>query len=158
MFTKKRIIIITICLLVFTFLITSVSFRCSFDRRAGMGVSVAFFEKWKMWSIDRIVIETDTGKEVEITDSVMVDKIIDETAIATHGISSKHGHYERWIYLYDGDELVRSMKWSTCDDMVELYEEDACHWLFAVEGEGNIGRVYLSEELVDKLEQLIDKA
>ena len=154
MLTKKRIVIVSTIFVVLILLISIVSVRFSFDKKAGMGLSVAFFEKWKMLSVDRIVIETDAGKQIEITDSAIINKILDETTIATHG-TSKHGHYERWIYLYNGDNLVRTMKWSTCGDMVELYDADAFHWLFPTEGTAEVGLVYLTEDLVDTLEALI---
>lgn len=158
MTTKKWIITISICLALLLFLITSVSIRNNFvDDQYGECISIAFFEKWKMWTVDKVVIETDTGKRIEITDSELVEDILDETTVATHATQSKHGNYHRWIYLYDGDKLVRSMEWTQCCDTVEVYEADAGHWFITPDGStADVGFVYLSDELVDEIDALLE--
>ena len=139
------------------FLFSAVSIRNNFvDDQYGECISIAFFEKQRLWGVDKIIIESEDGNVIEITEKQLISDILDETAVATHA-SSPHGNYERSIYLYNGDKLVRSMKWTACCDTIEVYRADACHW-FITPGGGtaDVGFVYLSEELITKIDTLLE--
>ena len=115
-------------------------------------MSVAF-DKQAMQSADRIVIRTGES-EIQITDPAILAQIVKETAAATH--TKVTCPEERWIDVYCGDRLIRSMGWSGCCDTVNVYDSDASHWVISVEGMEDGGSVYLSQELVTKLNSLLD--
>lgn len=161
MATKKRIIIAITIVAVLIFLFSTVSIRNTFfSPGADECISVAFFEKTKMWGVDRIVIEDDWGDDygnhVEITDTELVDRIVKETAVATHSTSAKRVFGEYWIHLYNGDRLIRSMQWDG-GDYVEVYEADALHWLFTpIGGSNEVGIIKLPTDLKFELRALVD--
>ncbi|MBQ7372866.1 MAG: hypothetical protein IJW67_13490, partial [Blautia sp.] len=93
-------------------------------------ISVAF-DKQAMRSADRIVIRTGES-EIQITDPELIGQIVEETAAATH--MKVTCPEERWIDVYCGDRLIRSMGWSDCCDTVNVYNSDASHWVISVEG------------------------
>lgn len=110
------------------------------------------FDKQKMKTVNRIEI-TDGDKCVEITACSTVDAIVKETMVATHigtGCS-----YERKIDLYYDNTLIRTMYWSSCCDSVCVYDADAAHWVFSIEGTSPKGYIYLPEELITELNKLL---
>ena len=124
---------------------------------AGECISVAFFEKQKMAKADKIVISAE-GKEIIITDTGLIRELVDQTTVATH--ANLGCGKNRQIDVYNGNKLIRSMKWGTCCDAVKVYETDIFHWLLSptdLEGINgrNSGWVFLSNELVNKLDALI---
>jgi hypothetical protein len=120
----------------------------------GECISISFFEKYTPENVDKIVIKAQ-GQKVVITDPALIRELVSETAIATH---ANIGHAEqRHIYVYSGDQLLRSMAWGVCCDTVTVYEADSTHWMLAPEPPvtGNRGCVYLSNELAAKLNALL---
>ncbi|MBQ3215797.1 MAG: hypothetical protein IJB11_06750 [Oscillospiraceae bacterium] len=156
MFTKKRIIII-IGLVVLLVLVCTVSVRCTyFSGDVGECLSIAFFEKQKLSGIDRVVIEDFTGKKVETTNKDFISRLCDKTTVATRS-SAPHGGYDKWIYMYRGEELVRTMKWADCCNHLEIYEGDALHWLFTpAGGSSEVGYVQLPKDLIADMNALFE--
>lgn len=153
---RKRIVIILLVLGVLSTLVVwlalNVNIGMGTDSYAALSIS---FDKRAMRSADRIVLRTDT-KEVEITDSALVSKIVDETAAATH---MKLGcPEEKWIDVYCGDRLIRSMGWAPCADTVNVFDTDATHWIVTIEGGFEGGCIFLSAELADQLNALLEAA
>ena len=110
------------------------------------------FDKQKMKTVNRIEI-TDGDKRIVITTHTTVDAIVKETMVATHiGTGCP---YERKIDLYCDDTLIRTMYWSSCCDSVCVYDADAVHWIFSIEGTRPKGYIYLSEELSAELNKLL---
>lgn len=115
-------------------------------------ISIAF-DKQQMLSVDKMVISAD-GRSIQITDRALLDAVVDETMAATH--LGGHSTTGKRIELYAGDTLVRSMIWSTCCDIVEVYGADESHWFLTVEGAKCGGSVNLSTELVQQLNALLE--
>lgn len=110
------------------------------------------FDKQKMKTVNRIEI-TDGEKRIEITAQTTVDSIIKETMVATHiGTGCP---YERKIDLYCDNTLIRTMYWSSCCDSICVYEADAAHLIFSIEGTSPKGYIYLSKELIAELNKLL---
>ncbi|MBQ7415417.1 MAG: hypothetical protein IJW14_00085 [Oscillospiraceae bacterium] len=128
----------------------NVSFGMSTDAYAAMSIA---FDRQAMASADRIVV-TAKGTEIEITDPELIAQVTQQTAAATHMKFSCPE--DRRIDIYCGDRLIRSMGWSTCCDMVNVYDTNGTHWVISVEGIEEGGSVYLSEELRSKLNALIN--
>ena len=116
-------------------------------------ISIAF-DKQQMRSVDRMVL-IDGDRTVELTNRALLDAVVDETMAATH--LGGHSTTGRRIELYAGDTLVRSMIWTTCCDVVEVYGADESHWFLTVEGAKCGGSVYLSTELVQQLNALLEE-
>ncbi len=159
---KKRgkIIALSVCFVLLgsflIFLITCVSFRQTIiPGGAGECISIAFFEKQKMRTVDKVVLNVWVGKErksVTVTDKNLIREITKEVTVATH-TDLKVAPWGS-IDLYSKDELVRSMVWNGED--LEVYEEDLTHWLiFTTTG---VGITTLSDELADKLHALLEEA
>ena len=158
---KKRgkIIALCVCFVLLgsflIFLITCVSFRQTIiPGGAGECISIAFFEKQKMRTVDKVVLKGSIGKvrSVTITDKDLIREITKEVTVATH-TDLKVAPWGS-IDLYSKDELVRSMVWNGED--LEVYEEDLTHWLiFSTTG---VGITTLSDELADKLHALLEEA
>ena len=64
---------------------------------------------------------------------------------------------DRTIEVYKGDRLIRSMVWGTCCDSVKVYDADVGHWLLLTGSKNPSGFVSLSDELVAKLNNLIQE-
>lgn len=133
-----------------TMVACNVSFGMSTDAYAAMSIA---FDKQAMASADRVVV-TAKGTEIEITDPKLIAQMVQETAAATH--MKVTCSEDRRIDIYCGDRRIRSMGWSTCCDMVNVYDTDGTHWVISVEGIEEGGSIYLSEELRSKLNTLIN--
>lgn len=114
-------------------------------------LAISPFGKLEIMGIDKAVITVD-GETVTVTDTELLNRIVDETKVATEAVSCDHGLKDRTIDLYRGDKLVRSMKWYDCQDLVRVYDADLTHWIFSPATEA--GYVELSKELVKDLEAL----
>jgi hypothetical protein len=148
---KKKIIWLCVGVLLLVLLFgTCVSVRIGYQ-----GISICFFEKWESFRIDKIIVKAD-GKEIVITDPDLVSKIAWETTVATTGMVGCPE--DRRIDAYCGDELVRSMKWSTCSDTIKVYKTDGLHWVFDLERFYEYGFVAMSDELVERINALLDAA
>ena len=121
----------------------------------GRCVNVAIFGKLELKRVDRMVVSLN-GAEVTVTDPTVIDKIVSETTVATHG--AIHDGNDGKIELYRGDKLQRSMGWSACCDVVQVYEADLTHWVIGHPEINNAGCVYLSSELVEELKLLLADA
>ena len=172
---KKRSNIIALCICFvllgsfLVFLITCVSFRQTMiPGGPGECVSIAFFEKQKMRTVDKVVLNVWVGKErksVTVTDKNLIREITKEVTVATHtGISvTPTGS----IDLYSKEVLLRSMVWYREAKDVEVYQENRTHWIIspnifgyrgAKESNDDVGIVTLSDELADKLNALLEEA
>lgn len=131
-----------------------------FERNMGECFSVSPFGRLELRGIDKVVM-TLYDEQIVITDWNLITKITDETRIATH-VRSRCGAPDYCddpqgrLELYRGDNLVRSMEWDLCCDMVKVYEEDAIHWLIPWWCPSHGGYVYLSDGLADQLYSLAE--
>ena len=162
--SKKRNKIIALCACVvllgsfLIFLITCVSFsQTMIPGGAGECISIAFFEKQKMGTVDKVVLTVRVGmepKSVTVTDKDLIREITKEVTVAT--LTDLKVTPMGTIDLYSKDELVRSMVWNIHGKDLEVYEADLTHWLiFSATG---IGITTLSDELADKLDALLEEA
>ena len=149
---KKVIVLLTslsVLILFIVLLALNVSFGISTGAYAAASIA---FDKQAMQSVDRIVIKTKDA-EYEITDAALVKDLVSETSAATHMNFSCP--CDKWIDLYCGDHLIRSMGWTSCCDAVNVYDTDAKHWVISIEGIEEGGSVYLSADLVAALNACI---
>lgn len=129
-----------------------------FETNSGECFSISPFGRLELRGIDKVVV-TLHEDQYAITDGDLIAMVTDETRIATH-VRSRCGAPDHCddpqgrLELYRGDDLVRSMEWDLCCDMVKVYEEDAIHWLIPWWCPSHGGYVYLSEELADQLYSL----
>lgn len=114
------------------------------------------FDKLPMLLADKAVIRVGDDSYV-ITDSRLVNDITSETICATHTdlCCSKT---DRWIDIYCGDTLIRSMRWEDGHDGIVVYnvynDSGILHWIFPTDGGDGI--VYPSEELISHLKEIIN--
>ncbi|MBQ6851706.1 MAG: hypothetical protein IJO04_01565 [Oscillospiraceae bacterium] len=157
---RSRILALCICILfwicIVVFLSTSVSYSRTYDSVEGC-ISIAFFEKQKMRTVDKVVLRT-SEKTITITDPNLVREVTGETSVATHtGVKFPP---EGYIDLYSGDVLVRSMLWGIGTQTVKVYEVDLTHWVIVpllVDQSKNPALAYLSDELAIKLNMLLEE-
>lgn len=173
--TKKcgKIIALCACIALLAcfllFLVTCVSFRQTMiSGGPGECISVAFFEKQKMRTVDKVILRVYVGKEeksVTVTDKDLIREITKEVTVATHtGLKvTPMG----CIDLYSKDLLIRSMVWNKDGKDVAVYEEDQTHWIItpnifgyrgAKERKDDVGIVVLSDGLAEKLDALLEEA
>lgn len=144
------IIVVSICAILLLFLLianVAVSFN-PFDN--GGCISVAL-DKPLMMKADRIIIRVGE-RQYEITDHDIIRKIIAETKVATN-TDLRYPSTDRWIDVYCGNILVRSMMWEDNHNQIIVYNNDRLHWIFpSDDGEGI---VHPSSELIAVLEEII---
>ena len=151
--TKKLIVLLTslsVLILIIVLLVLNVSFGMSTGAYAAVSVA---FDKQTLQSVDRVVIRANDA-EYELTDTALVKDLVAETSVATHMAFSCP--CDKWIDLYCGERLIRSMGWTSCCDAVNVYDTDAMHWVISIEGIEEGGSVYLSSDLVTTLNSLIN--
>ena len=142
------------------YFISIVSFSQTFiPGEAGECISIAFFEKQKMRTVDKVVLRVDE-KVVTISDANLIHEIVKETTLATHtGLKFSSQGY---IDLYSGDTLLRSMEWEVEKDTVKVYKPARTHWIIVPfanwDQRKNEGLVFLSASLADKLIALLRAA
>lgn len=156
MFHKKKhkiVIVITMCialLLLLGLFVANVAI-CINPFDSGGCISVAF-DKLLMLTADRVVIRVE-GSSYETTDPELIRLITSETQVATN-TDLRYPKTDRWIDIYRGDALIRSMRWSDSLDTIIVYHADSTHWVFpSYEGDGII---LPSTELINKLIEIID--
>ncbi|MBQ6851708.1 MAG: hypothetical protein IJO04_01575 [Oscillospiraceae bacterium] len=169
---KKRRKIIALCTCIallccfLLFLVTCVSFRQThIPGDAGECISLAFFEKQKMRTVNKVVLTGPKDKVVTITDMGLIDEIVKETMVATHAnLGCLKGGNLR-IDLFNGDQLVRSMTCADCCEYhIHVYNADSTHWILfpgysrSPSKTANEGWVILSKELKHKLDALLEEA
>lgn len=119
---------------------------------SGECISVAF-DKLPMMLANRAVIRWGE-KQYEITDGELVRRITSEARCATD-TDLCYGKADRWIDIYCGDVLVRSMMWETEHDTIIVYRTDLFHWILpSAEG---LGMVDPSCDLIEALESIMSQ-
>lgn len=118
---------------------------------AGGDCIAVVFDKAAVMGADKIVYRNGNF-EVTITDPDTVKKIASQFVVANRsGLCNAQDN--RFMYIYNGDKLVRSLRWRCCEEIVDIYEEDATHWLLPTEC--HTGQVELSREFLEYLDTLI---
>ena len=122
-----------------------------FSSVGGSCIAVVF-DKAEVKGADKVVYKA-AGKEITITDSEAVKKIASQFVVANRaGLCNSQD--DRYMYIYNGDKLVRSLRWRCCEEIVDIYEADASHWLFP--SECSTGQVELSKDFLDYLDGLVE--
>ena len=173
---SSRIITFCVCLAFvgsfLIFLVTCVSFRQTMiPGGPGECISVAFFEKQKMRTVDKVILRAYVAhvgieeKSVTVTDEDLIREITKEVTVATH--TDIKVTPMGCIDLYSKDVLIRSMVWNKAGKDVAVYEEDRTHWIItpnifgyrgAKERNDDVGIVVLSDGLAEKLDALLEEA
>lgn len=144
---KVIVLLASLCTLILVIVLLALNVSFGMSTGAYAAASIAF-DKQAMQSVDRIVIRTKDA-EYKIADVALVKDIVSETSAATHMNFSCP--CDKWIDMYCGERLLRSMGWSSCCDAVNVYDTDAMHWVISMEGIEEGGSVYLSADLVAAL-------
>lgn len=154
---KYRIIVGSICAGLILLLILFVNFVAVSTEGAfteGGGCFSVAFDKAVVMGADRIVIR-EGNEVVTITDAELVREIAAEFVVANR--TDLCGYQaDKWMEIYNGDRLVRSIRWNECCELVEIYEADVAHWVWP-SGSG-IGQVELSREFMARLDEIIESA
>ncbi len=149
----KRIIVIAVCVICAALMVSLFAANVAigihpFDN--GGCISLAL-DKSLLMKADKVIIRVGE-EEYETTDSNVIHKITSETKVATN-TDLRYPNTDRWIDVYCGNLLVRSMRWADNHDTIVVYSSDRLHWVFpSMEGDGI---VYPSEELVEMLNEII---
>lgn len=142
---------ILIILIVFLILSRFIAINNGLFSSAGGSCFAVVFDKNVVLNADRILYQVG-NQQVEITDPDAVRKIASEFVVANRaGLCNAQD--DRYMYIYNGDRLVRSLRWRCCEEIVDIYEEDAAHWLFPPEC--HTGQVELSREFLAYLDDLL---
>ena len=122
-----------------------------FSSVGGSCIAVVF-DKASVMGADKIIYQVGE-KEITITDQGTVKKIASQFVVANRaGLCNSQD--DRYMFIYNGDKLVRSLRWRCCEEIVDIYEEDATHWLLPAEC--HTGQVELSREFLDYLDTLLE--
>lgn len=122
-----------------------------FNTNDGGGCISVSFDKLPMLIADRVVIRVGE-QSYEVTDMELVRQITSETKVATNTDLCNH-EIDRWIDVYCGDTLIRSMMWEDYHDGIVVYHAGFLHWI--IPSDSGLGIVYPSEELLQKLEEIV---
>ena len=121
-----------------------------FSSTGGSCIAVVF-DKASVMSADRIVYRVG-DQEITITEPDTVKMIASQFVVANRaGLCNARD--DRYMYIYNGEKLVRSLRWRCCEEIVDIYEEDATHWLFPPEC--HTGQVELSRDFLNYLDSLL---
>ena len=121
-----------------------------FSSVGGSCIAVVF-DKAAVMGADRIIYQVG-DQEITITEPDTVKKIASQFVVANRaGLCNAQD--DRYMYIYNGGRLVRSLRWRCCEEIVDIYEEDATHWLFPPEC--HTGQVELSREFLNYLNSLL---
>jgi hypothetical protein len=122
-----------------------------FSSTGGSCIAVVF-DKASVMGADKIVYQIGS-KEITITDPATVKEIASHFVVANRaGLCNSQDN--RYMFIYNGEKLVRSLRWRCCEEIVDIYEEDATHWLLPAEC--HTGQVELSREFLNYLDSLIE--
>ena len=92
----------------------------------GNAISVVF-DKAQVLDADKVVLR-EGDKSLTITDPAQVRSIAEDFLVANS--SGLCGYYQdRWIYIYNGEKLVRKIHWNDHDNLATVYQADLTHWL-----------------------------
>ena len=142
---------ILIILIVFLILSRFIAINNGLFSSAGGSCFAVVFDKNDVLNADRILYQVG-NQRFEITDPDTVRKIASEFVVANRaGLCNAQD--DRYMYIYNGDKLVRSLRWRCCEEIVDIYEEDAAHWLLPPEC--HTGQVELSKEFLAYLDDLL---
>lgn len=147
------IIVISICVIciVLLLLLLTANVAISVNPLDNGGCISVAFDKSLMLKADRVIIRVGE-KKYEVTDSDVVRKIVSETKVATN-TDLRYPNTDRWIDVYYGSVLVRSMMWEDNHDSIIVYNSDKLHWIFpTMEGDGIVEP---SEELIEMLNAIL---
>lgn len=122
-----------------------------FRNHAGCCVSVVF-DKQEVMGADKIIYQVG-DKQITITDETTIERIAKEFVVANRA-GLCNSHKDEWMQIYNGDKLVRSIRWNACDEYAEIYTADAAHWLWP--GEYKVGQIEVSAEFRVFLNELMN--
>ena len=150
---KIRTAIIIFAILVALFIASQfVAIHNGLFSSVGGSCIAVVFDKASVMGADRIVYQVGS-KEITITDPETVKEIASHFVVANRaGLCNAQDN--RYMYIYNGDKLVRSLRWRCCEEIVDIYEKDATHWLLPAEC--HTGQVELSREFLDYLDTLFE--
>ncbi len=150
---RNRIVFITICVVCVTLLLVLLIANAAisinpFDN--GGCISVAL-DRSLLAKADRVIIRIGEN-QYETIDPDVIRQIVSETKVATN-TDLRYPKTDRWIDVYCGSSLIRSMRWADNHDTIVVYNADTLHWVFpSMEGHGII---HPSEELIEILNAII---
>jgi hypothetical protein len=146
----KRWILLSAAISIALLLLINVGVSCNpFD---GGGCISVTFDKLPMMLADRAVIRVGE-KHYEITDRDFVRQITTETRCATN-TDLCYNKTDRWIDIYCGNTLIRSMMWESEHNGIIVYEAGVFHWVFpSAEGQGIVDP---SNDLLQNLKQVTE--
>lgn len=124
------------------------------------GCIAIVYDKAAMRAADKVVLCVGENR-YDIADVALVNRITEETMVATHTRLRYASSTDRWIEIYHGETLVRRMQWATCVDEtgVFVYKEDSTHPIYSVNPTGpEDGMIFPSKKLVEKLNAIIAAA
>lgn len=153
-----RVVIITLSICLFMDVLNALQilpFTYRVNLNDAYGCVTVTFDTWAMKQADKVIIKANK-KEITVTDKALIKEIIKETTVASNGPVGCAN--DRTIEVYKGDRLIRSMSWGTCCDSVKVYDADAGHWLLLTGSKNPSGFVSLSDELLSKLNTLINES
>lgn len=102
---------------------------------AGSCISVVF-DKPFVKCADRVVIY-ENGQVITIEDKETVREIAELFVVANCTALCSPGN-ERRIEIYNGDWLVREIRWTQCQSEYYIYKCDLFHWVFPEFGDGEV--------------------
>ena len=152
---KRGIIIGSICTgLILLGLLSSHFVAANFSGLAavGGGTFSVVFDKAFVLSADKIVVR-DGDDVITITDKALVREIAANFVVANRTDLCGY-HDDKWMEIYNGDKLVRNIHWNAHDNLVEVYQPDALHWVWP--SSSKIGQIELSREFVTRLNEILE--
>lgn len=150
---KIRTAIIIFAILVALFITSQfVAIHNGLFSSVGGSCIAVVFDKASVMGADKVIYQVGE-KEITITDPETVKEIASHFVVANRaGLCNAQDN--RYMYIYNGDKLVRSLRWRCCEEIVDIYEKDATHWLLPAEC--HTGQVELSREFLDYLDTLFE--
>ena len=122
----------------------------TFTKEAGDTFSISF-DKPDMMLVNKMEVETPKGITV-IEDNALISDIVECTLVAKYsGSRAIYGHY--YIRLYKDDVLIRDMDLDLHGNQIRVYYPGDKH--FMLYGGKNGGHVFISPELLDRLQQYL---
>lgn len=150
---KIRTAIIIFAILVALFITSQfVAIHNGLFSSVGGSCIAVVFDKASVMGADKVIYQVGE-KEITITDRETVKEIASHFVVANRaGLCNAQDN--RYMYIYNGDKLVRSLRWRCCEEIVDIYEKDVTHWLLPAEC--HTGQVELSREFLDYLDTLFE--
>ena len=150
---KIRTAIIIFAILVALFITSQfVAIHNGLFSSVGGSCIAVVFDKASVMGADKVIYQVGE-KEITITDPETIKEIASHFVVANRaGLCNAQDN--RYMYIYNGDKLVRSLRWRCCEEIVDIYEKDATHWLLPAEC--HTGQVELSREFLDYLDTLFE--